>query len=46
MTMGAGDVSMVGPEVLAALTARASGRDERVGSGGEGRADDATGADR
>jgi UDP-N-acetylmuramate--alanine ligase len=28
MTMGAGDVSMVGPEVLEALRARAAGRDE------------------
>ena len=41
MTMGAGDVSMVGPEVLEALTARAAGRDERDGWDGERK----TGAD-
>ncbi len=46
MTMGAGDVSMVGPEVLAALTARATGRDERDGWDGEGKAGDATGPGR
>ena len=45
MTMGAGDVSMVGPEVLAALTARAAGR-ERAGWDGEGKAGGSTGADR
>ena len=39
MTMGAGDVSMVGPEVLEALTARAAGRDERAGRDGEEQAD-------
>jgi UDP-N-acetylmuramate--alanine ligase len=32
MTMGAGDVSMVGPEVLDALRARAAGRDEPAGT--------------
>ena len=32
MTMGAGDVSMVGPEVLEALRARAAGRDGTAGA--------------
>jgi UDP-N-acetylmuramate--alanine ligase len=32
MTMGAGDVSMVGPEVLAALRARVAGGDETAGA--------------
>jgi UDP-N-acetylmuramate--alanine ligase len=33
MTMGAGDVSMVGPEVLAALRAGAEGKDDTAGTG-------------
>jgi UDP-N-acetylmuramate--alanine ligase len=32
MTMGAGDVSMVGPEVLAALRARGAGGDDQPGT--------------
>jgi UDP-N-acetylmuramate--alanine ligase len=31
MTMGAGDISMVGPEVLEALRARAAGEDGTAG---------------
>lgn len=40
MTMGAGDVSMVGPEVLEALRSRSAGGSGKGGAGG------ATGADR